>query len=237
VGLKPIPAKKPDNRKQKIKLIALMLSSQKKSIFVDMTLFLNYNTLIVCYSVIKELEVGDNEYNKYYMKYSSIIVNFLCSKTGNLADAEELSQDVFVRFYETFWDKDVVEETAGGLLHHIASRVFNSWYAKRMRREEIASTKSMVNKDTNANIDIEDDASNPETKLLNKLTDIEVDLIVNKLSPKNREMFGLRYYSKKSYKEIGELLGIIPATARQRYKRAVQKLLEIIDYIEEHGRY
>jgi RNA polymerase sigma-70 factor (ECF subfamily) len=137
--------------------------------------------------------------------------------------AEDIVQDVFIKFYENF-DKIVNQQSVlfwlfraakNEIMDYFRSTKIKTLYKYSLDAEEleIESPKSF-----------EQEFDNQEfTKLL------EINL--NKLEPEYREIFILREYSHLSYKEIGILIGINEELVKSRLFKIRNKLVKTISKI------
>lgn len=77
--------------------------------------------------------------DELFRKYSERILNYISTKIGNREDAENLSQDVWIKILEA--KVDVCAETALSYLYRVASNLINDYlrrlYVRLDSREEI----------------------------------------------------------------------------------------------------
>lgn len=82
--------------------------------------------------------------------------------------------------------------------------------------------------DENYVIDIEEDLPSPEETLIQKQDTDALIFYLQKLKPEYRKILELRFLEEKTYKEIGEELGLTMANVKVRLLRARQLLQEIL---------
>jgi RNA polymerase sigma factor (sigma-70 family) len=130
--------------------------------------------------------------------------------TGNAADAEDLTQDVFVRVFRSL--STYTPGTFEGWLHRITTNLFL----------DSARRKSRIRFDA-----LPDDADNrlpspvatPDAAYLNQTFDADVEAALASLSPDFRAAVVLCDVEGLSYEEIADVLDLKMGTVRSRIHR------------------
>jgi RNA polymerase sigma-70 factor (ECF subfamily) len=126
----------------------------------------------------------------------------LAVMSGNLAEAEEVMQDAFLKVWEN-WDRVAEMDSPEGFLYRTALNL----YRKRLRRAAVAIRKA-------TSFMSEDDAlGGVETR-------DEIARMLRSLTAREREAIVLTAYLGYSTEEAGQLLGIRSSTVRVHTARA-----------------
>jgi RNA polymerase sigma-70 factor, ECF subfamily len=134
---------------------------------------------------------------------------------GVRADVEEIVQDTFVRAFGSL-DAFRGESTLRTWLFTIERRLIaDRGRADRRRRDEVATGEI----DSASSYDALD-------ALVADETESRVRQSVERLSPKQREVFTLRVNEGLSYKEIAEIVGSTEGAARVHYHNAMRAVKE-----------
>ena len=148
-----------------------------------------------------------------YKKYFSQIFIFIFKKTRNEELTGDLTSQVFLKALLNINKYEDRGYPFSSWLYMIASNEVNLHYRKIKKINEI----EIQEKDVVHLLD--------EFKSMNTIEHQEklIDAM-NKLSEKDTEIIDLRYFEKKSFKEIGEILQISHGAAKIKLYRSVEKL-------------
>lgn len=153
---------------------------------------------------------------RYQGKLFAYLYRLICGRE----EAEDLLQDVFVKTFKNIQSYD-------------SSRKFSSWiyriahneavnYIKRKSLKKCVSWEDMVStKDILICNDMDNGA---DDMVLRKEIINEVDKAINRLPIKYKQILLLRYYSEKSYEEIGDILQKPVNTVGTLISRAKKKM-------------
>ncbi len=152
----------------------------------------------------------DNEFIRIYHVYKNDILRLAYSYTKNLSDAEDITQEVFIKLYDNFnkfSDEEYMKKWCIRVtINKCKNLVLSSWHKKiSFITEKEENTVSCEKSDS--------------SDILNALF---------KLSPKYRIVIILHYYSGYKVKEIADILKIKESAVKTRLKRGREKLQEII---------
>ena len=138
--------------------------------------------------------------------YGTMVYRLAYSQTRSVADAEDIYQDVFLRYFQKRPEFQSEEHRRAWLLRVTLNRartIFRSaWFRHTVPLDERVAF------------------SEPEERKL--------DEALARLSGKDREVLHLYYYEELSVREIGELLGRKESTVRTQLTRARRRLAEIM---------
>jgi len=136
--------------------------------------------------------------------------------TGNRADAEDLTQEVFVRVFRSLHSYS--PGTFAGWLHRITTNLFldGQRRKKRIRFDALGPAVERIAATT--------DASSPERRYEHDNLDRDIQEALDSLKPQYRAAVVLCDIEGLSYEEIGEVLGISMGTVRSRIHRGRAQL-------------
>jgi RNA polymerase sigma-70 factor (ECF subfamily) len=153
---------------------------------------------------------------QFVIEHYEAIFRFLRNLTGNKEDAEDLTQQTFLRAWEAL-PSFRGDSSLSTWLHSIAYREYTHWL--RSRREFVPLDEIVDMPDEQAN-------QNLEAVLLR--------WAIYRLDPEHREVFVLYYVQGFSVSEIAKIIGVPAGTVKSRLFFARQKLRELLsDVIPE----
>jgi RNA polymerase sigma-70 factor (ECF subfamily) len=155
-------------------------------------------------------------YSDLYRTHAGQLRNHLYYKCGDMAVAEDLVQESFIRLWNKC--KEVVFDTVVGFVYTVANRLF----LDKMRSEKVALKfeKSLVTQNNN------------EDPLYILRTDefrVKIEGAISELPDGQREAFLLNRIDKLTYKQIAERLEISETAVEKRMTKALVKLKSKIE--------
>lgn len=150
-------------------------------------------------------------YAKVFRDYSKVVRNFIFFKCGNEAQADDLTQDAFVKLWKNC-AKVPLDKVKAFLFTVVKNDFFNQVEHKKVVLKYQQAKRDTVNKET------------PEFVLREKEFQQELNDAINSLSEKQREVFLLNRIEKKKYREIAEMLGISQKAVEKRMHQAMLHL-------------
>jgi RNA polymerase sigma-70 factor (ECF subfamily) len=138
-------------------------------------------------------------------RYGGMVYGIACAHIGNAVDAEDISQETFVRLYQ-WLDRLSSEKSVGAWLVHVARSVAIDWLRKQ-GRETARATEGIAEAPS---------LPNPARDELHRAI---WDQLAT-LNSEQREILVLYYFRSKRRREIARLLGISPYAASKRLQRA-----------------
>jgi len=167
--------------------------------------------------LVKEYISGNEiAFNKLVNKYQSRIYWHARKMMGNHEDADEITQEVLIILYQK--------------LHtfNFNSSLF-TWIYKIISRRSI----NLINKKKIKNFFSLSDENNEVTENYDMIKNIDdkeklrrLDLILQKLPARQREVFLLRHFEELSYEEISKITGKSVGGLKANYFHALNKVLE-----------
>ena len=150
---------------------------------------------------------------QFVIEHYETIFRFLRNLTGSKEDAEDLTQQTFLRAWEAL-SSFRGDSSLSTWLHSIAYREYTHWL--RSRREFVPLDEIVDMPDEQAN-------QNLEAVLLR--------WAIYRLDPEHREVFVLHYVQGFSVSEIAKIVGVPAGTVKSRLFFARQKLRELLSDI------
>jgi len=164
---------------------------------------------------LKEIEDLVNEHQRE-------IIGFHYRFVGNLADAEDLAQETFIKAYKKINTlKDY--KKAKSWLYSIARNTVIDFFRKNKNKEVALSDALLESIAATATT-----AATYQEKAISNEISKELDRCIDRLVKEDRAIVQLLYYEGFSYKEIADLLNINENTLKSRLHRARKVLLEMI---------
>lgn len=163
--------------------------------------------------------------------YTRRIYNICYRFAGSPSDAEDLTQDVFIKVYRTLNSFD--PEKAG----------FNTWITTVTRNLLVDHFRRTKNERATDSLDdsgedgdermaladkIEDAGPSPDVHMERRETREQVQAALQKLSPELREAVILRDLQDMDYKEIAQVLKVPEGTVKSRINRGRAELARLL---------
>ena len=180
--------------------------------------------------LIKKAQNGDmNAFRDLVEHYKKIIFYFAYDLTGNHHDAEDLSQEVFIKMFRSLQEFRG-EAKLSSWLYRIAVNTWISFtrtgsYKLRASQEPIEEEKLAL-----YNTFSELSGGDPEKSAEASFIQMHIQQALRGLSPRERSVFVLRHYHELRLTEIGEMLNIAEGTVKSILYRAVKKLQKSLEF-------
>jgi len=167
--------------------------------------------------------VERNKKNVYYLALDL---------TGNHHDAEDLSQEVFIKAYHNIKEFRSDAKLSSWLYRITVNTNINQYRKKSFRarkfQESIDELKPSQELSTGR-----DEPKSPEQSAEAGLIQKHITNALQRLTPKERSMFVLRHYNDLPLKEIAEIHGVKEGTVKSMLFRTIQKLQKELSFYRE----
>ena len=151
-----------------------------------------------------------------YVDHHAWLQSWLLRKLGNTHQAADLTQDTFVRVIAGQQVEAIREPRA--YLTTLAQRVlYNFWRRRELEQAWLDALATMP----------EDMAPSPEDYALVREAIEAIDLWLEGLPPKARQVFLLRRLDGMKHTEIAEVMGLSVATVERYMKQALMQLMQM----------
>lgn len=170
-------------------------------------------------AVISAVLDGDvDAYEALVKEYEKNVYNLALRMTGNSEDAADMSQEAFIKAYNSL-GAFRGESKFSVWLYRIVSNVCLDFLRSKNRKPTVSlSTENDDGEEVE--LDIADESQSPEYLLDRSLTRDAVRRGLSSLPPEHREILLLREIQGLSYEEIADVLGIEEGTVKSRIFRA-----------------
>lgn len=149
-------------------------------------------------------------------EYKTPIYNLAYRMTGNPRDAEDLTQETFIRAYQYLWRYDTRKKFFTWL-YTIAFNLIKNHYQKNKKHNiyEGLSVHSLA-----------DNSPSPEAKLIETQ---EISVCLLRLEYELRALLVMKYQQGLSFEEIAEITGKSLSAVKMRIYRGLAKLKELMN--------
>lgn len=151
-------------------------------------------------------------FEKLFRSHAKGLRNYLYFKYGSEKDAEDVVQEAFVRLWKNC--SKVPYDMAKGFLFTTS----NNLSLSLKRKDKVRLTYLSERQDDDRNIE------SPEYRLLEKEFKIKLQSAIESLPERQREAFLLSRIEKKTYLEIGEIMGVSVKAIEKLMHKALLKI-------------
>lgn len=170
--------------------------------------------------IIKMVLAGDQAlFAQLVQRYQSYVFTLVLRFTDNREDAEEISQDVFVKAYRSLAD-------------FRGDAKFSTWLYTVVRttcitflRKKRLDTTSLDNERTSLQLESRESGFKANT-IEQKSKHAMVNAAIRMLSPDDSQILTLFYKGEQSLEEIGRVMSLEPNTVKVKLHRARNRLKE-----------
>ena len=174
-------------------------------------------------TVIRAVLNGDiNAFETLVKEYEKNVYNLALRMTGNSEDAADMSQEAFIKAYNSL-SSFRGDSKFSVWLYRIVSNVCLDYLRSRTRKPTVSLSTENDDGD-DVELDIADETQSPELLLDRSLTRDAVRRGLASLPPDHREILLLREIQGLSYEEIAAALDLEAGTVKSRIFRARKKL-------------
>ena len=157
-------------------------------------------------------------------RYESLVAGTVIGMLGNIADAEDIGQETFIRFYKNL-RKFRGESAVGTYLTRIAINLSINELKKRSRRFKLFRFDKE---------DQETEIADPRAEIQHGEDRDVIQKALLELDPKLRSVVVLRLVDGYSTRETAQILGIPIGTVLSRLSRGQRQLKTLLSpYLEE----
>jgi RNA polymerase sigma factor (sigma-70 family) len=161
----------------------------------------------------------DTALREVYDQYSSFVYGLAVRVIGDTRAAEDVSQDVFV----AFWERPAAFDPARGSLRTWLGTLTHRRAVDHVRREE--ARRRRAEREASRAV-TEPDVEEMATALL---TAERVRAALELLPADQRRAIQLAYFGGKTYRQVAETLGIPEGTAKSRLRLALRRIADALE--------
>ncbi|MEN9653377.1 MAG: polymerase sigma factor SigW, partial [Verrucomicrobiota bacterium] len=183
-------------------------------------------------SALDRARQGDlSAYNELVLKYQGRIFAKVFSLLRNRQDAEEITQDTFIRAHRVLASFRGTA-TFSTWIHQIGTNLARNryWYWRRRKRDQSMSLDADLGDDPGATLHdiLSDGAQGPGHEAQHNEFVEKVAECMEQLKPEHARILTMRNVRNMSYEEIAEDLGLSIGTVKSRINRAREALRELM---------
>ena len=154
-------------------------------------------------------------------RYGQTVFTMVVRIVGDEARAEELTQDTFIKLFETIDRYDPKRASLSTWLCRIAYRLAID-ELRRRHNDPLYYAEDLEAIDTDENADFEMDSLDREMMLT------QLEVAVRELTVEEQNLLAMFYYEHRSIREIVFIVGAKESTVKMRLHRIRKKLYEIM---------
>lgn len=164
----------------------------------------------------------------FFKQHSGVVSRFLRGRTGNAHDAEDLTQETFLRAYAAFSNPQTEPSLAWIL--QIANRVWQNWLRDKSAAKRTPNPTAPGGMSSLTPVPAFEAAQSaqpdPLSQLLSKQSLRSVHEALEDLPPQMRRCFSMHVFLGHKYKDIAFLLDISIDTVKSNISRARARINE-----------
>jgi RNA polymerase sigma-70 factor (ECF subfamily) len=148
------------------------------------------------------------------------VFNMAYRLAGNRSDAEDLTQEAFVRAYRSYREYEG-DRPFENWIYRIVTRLFLDLLRSRRRRVKTVSydTPIFTTQEDTVQFDVADSRATPEETILQSEYSEDLQHVLNSLNAEQRMLIELADVENVSYQEIAEIMQKPVGTIRSRLHR------------------
>ncbi len=183
--------------------------------------------------LVQRIQNGDSAaFQELVEGYKQQVYYTAYDLSGNHHDAEDLSQEVFIKAYRGI-GKFRSDARLGSWLHRITMNAYID-----SRRKKALKMVTLVNKKDENDFDpleaaADETTGNPESAAVSLKISEHVDDALETLTEQERLVFVMRHYHDMPLKEISRSLKVAEGTVKSLLFRSIRKLRERLSFYRE----
>lgn len=172
--------------------------------------------------LIKAIRDGDKDaFAEYYTRFVDVVVLFLNKILGNIEEAKEITQDVFIKLWETRASIDPDKRPEGFIYTIAKNMAFNV-----IRRRHVHSQYHNEQKASSDPLSLSADET-----VISRETELLIKLIIDKMPAQRRKVFEMSRNNGLTYEQIAEQLELSIDTVKTHMKLALKDIREAVSVI------
>jgi RNA polymerase sigma-70 factor, ECF subfamily len=167
--------------------------------------------------IVARVLKGDRKaYALLVEEYKSPIYNLAYRMTGNSEDADDLTQNTFIRAYQYLWRYDPRKKFFTWL-YTLALNLIRNYFKKNKYNKSSEEVSALSLTDKNPS---------PEEKLIEEQ---EISSSLLRLEDELRALLIMKYKQELSFEEIAQITGKSLSAVKMRIYRGLEKLKELMN--------
>jgi len=158
--------------------------------------------------------------NELVAHYWQPVYQFAVYKTGNVQDAEELTQETFIRVFRALPDYQITGAVFTAYLKRIAVNLITDFWRKKSRRPAVADIAEYHQ--------LAADGEEPDLQLLNSEMRATIAGVMQKLPAEQRQAVELRILAGLPVRDTALAMGKSEAAVKMLQQRALKNLRTLL---------
>ena len=179
--------------------------------------------------------MDQNKFVQCYEQLKYKVYTYVFYKVRSTAIAEDITSEVFLRFYKEYQENKSVMDYAQAWIYRasynlIIDHLRSAHYKKGKAISEMEAAKANKSEDDNGDFDLPDEELTDV--LENEVKNEQIQAIhrsMQDLKQNEREIIELRIFQELPFSDISVIFDIAEGAAKMRFKRAMNKLKFIVD--------
>ncbi len=172
--------------------------------------------------ILKAQSGQSNAFNQLIIRHDQRILQILVAIMGNLADAQDVYQETFLKAFLNIRSFRFESEFSTWLTRIAINLALNERRKKKLKQWFSLNSHNQGERQLNGKDLLTHE--NPEVDVINQELNQLVQNAMQKLSPQQRAIFILKHFQGYKIKEIAETLKCTEGTVKNQLFRAIQKL-------------
>ncbi len=169
--------------------------------------------------VVEQATSGDRDaFGELYDRYVERIYNYIYFRTGNVYDAEDLTERVFFRAIRHITNYENRGLPISAWLYRIAHNLVANWYRDNSRRQEIPLESF--------DFTLTYQGDKPETSVLKAEEQEALLHVIRRLPDERQQLLVLKFVEQLTNAEIGQIMGRTEGAIKSLYHRTLLALRE-----------
>lgn len=161
-------------------------------------------------ALIRKIRNENKGFDQLILKYQDLIYRYSLTCTGKSSDAEDLTQEVFIKLFENIHKIEADKPLVHWLLKVTKNANINFLNKKKNEKKAIASQAKKIDEEAGEN------------------QAWELNMALAKLEEKDHEMISMRYFQNLSCEAIGDIFQMTPNAVSIQLYRIKAKLKQVL---------
>ena len=154
-----------------------------------------------------------------YLENRHWVYGSFLRKTGAVEIAEDLSQTLWLRFFQNYENLNLAnEKVVRAYLRSMILHAVADYWRSMQKAEDLMRELEILLEENDTGQDAVHEEAFPEEEM------DDISMMYKELSEEERILLSLKYEGRHTSKEIGAVIGISPSLVRMRLSRITEKL-------------
>lgn len=172
-------------------------------------------------TILKAQEGDAAAFRALVDEYKEQAVRIAYSITGNIADAQDVAQDAFIRVYKNLFSFKFDSKFSTWIYRIVVNLGYDFLRKKKRSKIVFNNELAVMQEQAKDGKDID-----PGKKLMSEELKLKIDEALKLLPPKQQIAFSLKYRKDMKSREIAELMNISISSVKAHLFRAANKMRE-----------